>query len=109
MGFGRWVGRIVKALVAPALLLGLSAFFVWHAQHGERGLITRELRLIELEAARQARDAAIAERESAERRVNAMRGAALDRDQLEERARSMLNLTQPHEIVIPYPQGRRLY
>lgn len=109
MGFGRWVGRIVKALVAPALLLGLSGFFVWHAQHGDRGLITRELRVAELDAARQARDVATAEREAAERRVNAMRGAALDRDQLEERARSMLNLTQPHEIVIPYPQGRRLY
>jgi cell division protein FtsB len=109
MGFGRWVGRIVKALVAPALLLGLSAFFVWHAQHGERGRITRETRMAELEAAREALEAARLEHAAAARRVNAMHGTALDRDQLEERARAMLNLTQPHEIVIPYPQGRRLY
>jgi cell division protein FtsB len=109
MGFGRWLGRIVKALVAPSLLLSLSAFFVWHAQHGERGQVTRELRKAELETAVEARDMARLERESSERRVNALRGAALDRDQLEERARSMLNLTHPHEIVIPYPPGRRLY
>jgi cell division protein FtsB len=109
MGFGRWLGRVVKALLAPTLLLGLSAFFVWHAQHGERGLTMREQRLAELETARHIRAAVATEREGAERRVNAMRGAALDRDQLEERARSMLNLTQPNEIVIPYPQGRRLY
>jgi cell division protein FtsB len=38
-----------------------------------------------------------------------MRGDQLDRDQLEERARAMLNLTTREEIVIPYPPGQRLF
>jgi cell division protein FtsB len=106
---GRWMGRAVKALLAPALLLGLSGFFVWHAQHGERGLMTYQALEIELAEARRALAAAREEREAAERRVNALRGQQLDRDQLEERARAMLNLTHPQEIVIPYPPGQRLF
>jgi cell division protein FtsB len=109
MRIGRWLSRLVKALVAPALLFGLAGFFVWHATHGERGLNTREQRVQAIEAARVALTEAAAEREAAERRVNALRGEALDRDTLEERARSMLNLTTREEIVIPYPPGQRLY
>jgi cell division protein FtsB len=109
MGLGRWMGRIAKALAAPALLFGLAGFFVWHATQGERGLASRQERLRALEAARLAQQEAIAEREAAERRVNALRGQTLDRDQLEERARAMLNLTTRDELVIPYPAGQRLY
>jgi cell division protein FtsB len=109
MGFGRWLGRVAKALAAPVLLFSLAGFFVWHATHGERGLAAREERLAALEVARRAQQEALAEREAAERRVNALRGQALDRDQLEERARAMLNLTTREEIVVPYPAGQRLY
>lgn len=109
MRIGRWMGRVAGALAAPALLFALAGFFVWHATHGERGLAAREQRLIALDAARLALAEAAAEREAAERRVNALRGEALDRDTLEERARSMLNLTTREEIVIPYPPGQRLY
>jgi cell division protein FtsB len=109
MKFGRFLLRCVKILAAPVILAGITAFFIWHASHGDRGLIVREQRLLEIAAARVDRDRAIAEREAAERRVNAMRGDQLDRDQLEERARAMLNLTTREEIVIPYPPGQRLF
>jgi cell division protein FtsB len=109
MGFGRALIRGMKFLAAPVILASVAAFFVWHASHGDRGLIAREQRVAEIAAARGELQRATAERESAERRVNAMRGDRLDRDQLEERARAMLNLTNRDEIVIPYPQGQRLY
>ena len=109
MGFGRALIRGMKFLAAPVILASVAAFFVWHASHGDRGLIARELRIAEIEAARGELHRATGEREAAERRVNAMRGDQLDRDQLEERARAMLNLTNRDEIVIPYPQGQRLY
>lgn len=109
MNFGRWLIRIMKLLAPPVILASVAAFFVWHASHGDRGLIAREHRLAEISAARTDRDRAIADREAAERRVNGMRGDRLDRDQLEERARAMLNLTTREEIVIPYPPGQRLF
>jgi cell division protein FtsB len=109
MNFGRWLIRMLKLLVPPVILASIAAFFVWHASHGDRGLIAREQRLAEIAAARLERDRATAEREAAERRVNAMRGDKLDPDQLEERARAMLNLTTREEIVIPYPPGQRLF
>lgn len=109
MHFGRWLLRILKLLAPPVILASIAAFFVWHASHGDRGLIAREQRIVEIGQAMSDRERAIAEREAAERRVNAMRGDQLDRDQLEERARAMLNLTTREEIVIPYPPGRRLF
>lgn len=109
MKFGRWLFRMLKLLAPPVILASIAAFFVWHASHGDRGLIAREQRILEIELAKAERDRATAEREAVERRVNAMRGERLDRDQLEERARAMLNLTTREEIVIPYPPGRRLF
>lgn len=109
MNFGRWLIRMLKLLAPPVILASIAAFFVWHASHGERGLIAREQRLVDIAQARAERDRAVAEREGAERRVNAMRGDRLDPDQLEERARAMLNLTTREEIVIPYPPGQRLF
>lgn len=109
MGFGRAIIRGVKFLAAPVILASVAAFFIWHASHGDRGLIARDQRIAEISAARSELQQATAEREAAERRVNALRGDRLDRDQLEERARAMLNLTNRDEIVIPYPPGQRLF
>ncbi len=108
-GIGRVMGRGLKMLAAPAVLASLSGFFIWHASHGERGLIAREARLVQIAEARGELARATAEREAAERRVNALRGATIDRDQLEERARALLNMTQREEIVIPYQPGQRLF
>jgi cell division protein FtsB len=44
-----------------------------------------------------------------ERRVQGLRGDRLDRDQLEERARQLLNMIGRDEIVMPYGPERRLF
>jgi cell division protein FtsB len=44
-----------------------------------------------------------------ERRVQGLRGDRLDRDQLEERARQLLNMIGRDEIVMPYGTERRLF
>ncbi len=105
----RAIGRALRLLAAPVVLASLAGFFVWHASHGERGLIAREARLVQIAEAREGLARATAEREAAERRVNALRGATIDRDQLEERARALLNMTQREEIVVPYQPGQRLF
>ena len=42
-------------------------------------------------------------------RVAGLRSDRIDRDQLDERARTLLNLVGKDEIVIPYEPGKRLY
>ncbi len=109
MAFWRGVKRRLKSLLFPALFVAGSGFFVWHTLHGERGTLARERRVAEIAQARDQLRAAQAEQAALSRRVSGLRADALDRDQLEERARALLNLTQPGETVIPYGPAQRLY
>ncbi|MGX9965027.1 FtsB family cell division protein [Roseomonas sp. F4] len=108
-GFGAWVLRKLRAAVLPALLLATSGYFVWHAVHGERGLIARDLRQERIQEARLELERVRTELELVERRVAGLRGERLDRDQLDERARQLLNLVDKDEIVVPYEADRRLF
>ncbi|WP_198377926.1 FtsB family cell division protein [Neoroseomonas rubea] len=105
----RFLRRIFQALALPSLFLALSGYFIWHAMHGERGLIAREQRVADIAAARAELGRAEAEREAIERRVTGLRGERVDRDQLDERARALLNMVGRDEIVVPYGPERRLY
>jgi cell division protein FtsB len=109
MSLLRFLKRAFDALVLPVVFLAVSGYFVWHAMHGERGLIAREQRLADIAAARSDLARAEADRDAIERRVSGLRGDRLDRDQLDERARALLNMAGRDEIVVPYPQDRRLY
>ena len=109
MAFWRGVKRRLKALLFPSLFVAGSGFFLWHTVHGERGTLARERRVGEIAQAQAQLRAAQAEHAALGRRVGGLRADALDRDQLEERARALLNLTQPGEVVIPYGPQNRLY
>jgi len=101
--------RILKGVLVPAMFLAVSGYFAWHAVHGERGLLARDKRQGDIVAARAALQQAEAERDAMERRVTGLRGDRLDRDQLEERARSLLNMVGRDEVIVPYGPERRLY
>jgi len=109
MSFIREVKRRVQEAVPPVLFLALSGYFVWHSIHGDRGLMAREQREQQLQEARAKLAQAEGQRDAMERRVQAMRGEQLDRDQLDERARALLNHVGKDEMVIPYEPGRRLF
>ena len=101
------IRRHARLVVGPVLGITLCAYFAYHLVQGDRGL-TAWLRLTQ-----QVRDARVtlaaveAERTTLERRVNLLRPEHLDRDMLDERARSQLNLATPNEIVIfDKPTGR---
>lgn len=105
----RLLRRFLNAIALPCLFLSLSGYFAWHAMHGERGLIAREQRIADIAAAQAELNRAEAERDAVERRVDGLRGDRVDRDQLDERARALLNMVGRDEVVIPYPPERRLY
>jgi cell division protein FtsB len=106
---GRRLRRWLKDAAPPVGLALLCGYFLWHSLEGESGLWARERRVAEIEAARVTLARAESEREQMERRVNGLRGDRIDRDQLDERARTLLNLVGKDEIVIPYDGQRRLY
>ena len=109
MSIGREIRRGAKAALPPVVFLLLVAYFIWNATQGDRGLRAYAGRLEDLKAAQA--DLARAETDLAnwERRVAGLRANRLDPDALDERARRMLNLSDPADIVIPYGQGARLY
>jgi cell division protein FtsB len=109
MGLLADLKRGARQAVMPVLLGALLAYFGWHAIHGQRGFRTMQLREAQIEAAAAELAAMQARRAAAERRVEALRGARLDPDTIDERARAMLNLVGREEIVILYPPGGRLF
>ena len=109
MSFGRGLKRSVRDALPPLGFIALCVYFAWHALHGDFGLLARERRLEDIAAAQAVLARAEAERDAMERRVSGLRGDRIDRDQLDERARTLLNLVGKDEIVIPYEAGRRLY
>ena len=101
MGFGGWLRRAAKAVLPPAIFLSLVAYFLWNATQGERGLQAYALRQQQLKQVQDESDRTEAERKLWDRRVTALRSQRLDPDMLDERARAMLNVADPADIVVP--------
>jgi cell division protein FtsB len=109
MPFGRELKRRSKAALAPVVFLSLVAYFGWNATHGDRGLVAYARRLELLKAAETDLAHAEGDRAMWERRVAGLRNNHLDRDSLDERARAMLNLADPSDLIVPYPAKDRLF
>ena len=109
MGFGRRIKNGIRALVAPTLFLTLVAYFGWNATQGDRGLQSYALRQQQLRSVQADLAKADQERELLERRVSGLRTQRLDPDTLDERARAMLNVAEPNDVVVMYGPGKRLF
>ncbi len=93
----------MRAVVGPALGVALIVYFAFHLVHGDRGLVAwRDLTQKIEDTEAMARQVAT-ERAAIERRVALLRPDSLDRDMLDERARNLLNLAHPDDLVIPRP------
>ena len=109
MAFWREVKRRAKAAVPPVMLLGVAVYFGWSATQGDHGLKAfarqgEQLRLAQAELTHVNADV-----DMWERRVAGLRTTRLDPDSLDERARAMLNLADPAEIVSYYGPGKKLF
>jgi cell division protein FtsB len=92
--------RGLSGAVAFVICLSLAGYFTFAAVQGEHGLFRRiaieaETQALELE--RDALEAQVAEMENLTRRLS---DGYLDLDLLDERARDVLGLLRPEEIVI---------
>ncbi len=104
---GRLLLRWIKAITLPVCCGLVVVFFAWHTVNGDRGLDAQARRTAEIVTARADLARAEAERASLERRVQGLRGDRIDADQLDERARSLLNFVGRDEIIVPLGPARR--
>lgn len=86
--------------VAPALGTLLFAYFAYHMVQGDRGLIAYLQLSAQLRAAQAVHVETRAGRDRLAHRVSLLRPDNLDPDMLEERARVMLGVGHPDEVVI---------
>lgn len=96
----RGVRSFFVALAIYLVSGGVVSYFLFHAQHGARGLEARDtlqetLRGMEAELA-----ALTAERKAWEQRLSLVRDDSVDRDLLEEQARITLGRVHKNDIVV---------
>lgn len=96
-GLFRKIGAIAGQLVGATVM----GYFAYHAVEGDRGLIALWNTRFEIERADRELAVVTAEKSAIEHRVKLLRPESLDRDMLEERARVMLGVIAPGELIIP--------
>jgi cell division protein FtsB len=89
-----------------AILAALIFYFGFQALTGDRGLLTWTNRNETLAARTAELKKLQAERAELEVRARLLRDGSLSRDLLEERARSLLGLSDPRDYVIRTPSAR---
>lgn len=109
MSIGRFIRRKLAAATPPFVFLCLAGYFVWNGTQGDRGLNALGQRQDDLKGAQAQLARAETDLAIWERRVSGLRSSRLDRDALDERARAMLNLSDPTDVVVPYPPGQKLF
>ena len=109
MSLAREIKRRVRIALPPLIFLSITAYFGWNATQGDRGLVAYAHRK-ELKAQVVAeRTASQEERDGWETRVKGLRPQHLNPDTLDERARAMLNLSQPDEVIVKLSGSDKLY
>jgi cell division protein FtsB len=109
MSLGRELKRRARIMVAPSIFLAITGYFGWNATQGERGLVAYAQRQDLLRQVVADQDAAKAERDSWQTRVAGLRAQHLDPDTLDERARAMLNLAEPSEVIVKLGSQDKLF
>ncbi len=109
MSFGLELKRRARLLIAPAIFLTITAYFGWNATQGDRGLVAYAQRKALLRQIDADQETAKIERDGWETRVAGLRARHLDPDMLDERARAMLNLAQPNEIIVKLGSQDKLF
>lgn len=101
--------RRARIMIAPAIFLTITGYFGWNATQGERGLVAFAQRQDLLRQVVADQTAAKAERDGWETRVTGLRARHLNPDTLDERARAMLNLAEPSDVIVKLGPQEKLF
>ena len=97
--------RVLVPLAFHCVAGAASAYFVWHAANGQRGLKTGleyEKQIADLQMDL---DRLTGERGRWSRRISLVKGDSIDRDVLDEETRALLGRTNKYEVVILDPDS----
>jgi cell division protein FtsB len=97
---------ILIPLVFHSAAAAASAYFVWHAVNGQRGLKTRNEYEAQIASLQGDLDRLAAERARWSRRIALVQGDTMDRDVLDEQARSILGRVSKYDVVILNPDKK---
>ncbi|MBM3544170.1 MAG: septum formation initiator family protein [Alphaproteobacteria bacterium] len=90
----------ITAFIFPLLALGAGGYFGYHLYNGDHGLQSRA----DLESRKAVLDGELAGLREVKTRIDRdvalLRSEQLDPDMLDERARAILNLAHPDDLVI---------
>ncbi len=103
MGIMVEIRKRQRHMLLPLFFAVVFGYLGYHIMHGDRGIFAYIHLKQEIVRAEEALAETDATRQAWERRVALLRSASLDPDMLDERARTMLNVARPDEIVIPIP------
>jgi len=92
--------RRSSAIAWPLIGIAMTAYFVYHAWMGDRGLRAGREIAQQLFLARQNLTATEAERDALAHKVAGLDPAHVDPDLLDQQVRATLDLVAPNEIVI---------
>ena len=109
MSAGRTLKRKLRGMIAPLIFLSLVGYFGWNAAQGDHGLKAEAQRQDLLRLAKADLAKADTDRDAWERRVAGLRNNHLNPDTLDERARAMLNLADPTDIMVLYSPKEKLF
>ncbi|HYP57708.1 MAG TPA: septum formation initiator family protein [Beijerinckia sp.] len=101
------IRRRVRAILYPLALYCVSgavaSYFVWHAVNGERGLKTQDEYELQIAQLRGQLNNLKAEHDQWRHRIDLMQGETIDRDILDEEARSLLGRGHKNDLVVFLP------
>jgi cell division protein FtsB len=100
MSIATMMKRRLRAAIPPVIFLLLALYFGWNAMRGDRGLVAQQQDKLDLAAAQLQLARANAEVAQWENKIDGMGDRDLDLDALDGQARSMLNLVDPHDLVV---------
>jgi cell division protein FtsB len=95
--------RKAPAIAWPLIGIAVTAYFVYHAFEGERGLRAGREIAQQLFLAKQNLAATEAERDALAHKVAGLDPAHVDPDLLDQQIRATLDLVAPNEIIILQP------
>lgn len=109
MSLGQEMKRRLELVAAPALFLAITAYFGWNATQGDRGLVAFAKRQDLLRQVQEEQKATKAERDMWQVRVSGLQAKHLNPDMLDERARAMLNLAEPNEVIVKLSGSDKMF
>ncbi len=109
MSFNEELKRRSQVMTMPVIFLAITTYFSWNATQGDRGLVAYTQRQLLLHEVVADQTAAKAERDGWEVRVAGLRARHLNPDTLDERARAMLNLSDPDEVIVKLAGPEKLF